>query len=113
MITRIWQAWTTPDNADTYEILLTKTIFPVIRAKQIDGLTTMELLRRDTHDETEFVVIFRFADLASIRQMAGPDAEAAFVPDAARKVLSRFEDRARHFDSRFTSDAEKEMEHAG
>ena len=112
MITRIWQAWTTRDHADTYETLLTKTIFPAIRAKQIDGLKTMELLRRETPDETEFVVMFRFTDLPSIREMAGPDAEAAFVPDAARKVLNRFEDRARHFDRRFTSDIAQEMEHA-
>ena len=111
MITRIWQAWTTPDNANLYEHLLIKTIFPAIRAKQIKGLRRMELLRRPVGDEVEFVVIFRFTDRASIHAMAGPDAEAAFVPDIARKVLKRFEQRARHFDCRFVSDPEEEMAH--
>lgn len=109
MITRIWQAWTTPENADPYETLLTSQIFPAIRAKRIDGLKTMELLRREAGQEVEFVVMFRFTDLDSIREMAGADAEAAFVPDIARKVLKRFEARARHFDSRFHSTPEKEM----
>ncbi|WBL31724.1 hypothetical protein O5O51_08135 [Sinirhodobacter sp. HNIBRBA609] len=109
MITRIWQAWTTPENADPYETLLTGTIFPAIRAKRIDGLKTMELLRREAGHEVEFVVLLRFTDLDSIREMAGADAEAAFVPDIARKVLKRFENRARHFDSRFHSIPAKVM----
>lgn len=112
MITRIWQAWTTPENADPYEQLLTREIFPAIRAMRIDGMKTMELLRREAGQEVEFMVLFRFTDLDSIRKMAGADAEAAFVPDIARKVLKRFEDRARHFDSRFQSIPEEEMTNA-
>lgn len=113
MITRIWQAWTTPENADRYEHLLTKKIFPAIRARQIRGLDTMEMLRRTAGHEIEFVVIFRFADLASIREMAGPDAEKAYVPDEAQSVLKLFEDRARHFDTRFQLVPDNETTHAG
>lgn len=98
MITRIWQAWTTPSNADAYEALLTTEIFPAIRAKEIEGLVQMELLRRPAGGEVEFIVIFRFADLASIRAMTGPVAEAAYVPERARAILKRFEETARHFD---------------
>ena len=100
MITRIWQAWTTPGNADRYETLLTTQIFPAIRAKGIDGLQEMELLRRTVSSEVEFVVIFRFADEASIRRMTGGAAEKAYVPDAARAILKRFEETARHCDRR-------------
>ena len=111
MITRIWQAWTTPENADTYETLLIGQIFPAVRAKAIGGLQSMELLRRPDGAEVEFVVIFRFADLDSIRAMTGPDADAAFVPETARKVLKRFEDLARHFDRRSFADLTGEMAH--
>lgn len=100
MITRIWQAWTVPENADRYETLLQTQIFPTIRAKGIDGLINMELLRRDIGNETEFVVIFRFADTKSIRAMTGGAMEQAYVPDVARAVLKRFEGTARHFDRR-------------
>lgn len=109
MITRIWQAWTAPENADLYEEMLTTRIFPAIRGKGIDGLKAMELLRREAGEEVEFVVIFRFTDLDSIRAMTGPDPEQAFVPDIARKVLKRFEHRARHFDSRFFSTPAREV----
>ncbi len=109
MITRIWQAWSTPKNADEYERRLTTEIFPAIRRKGIDGLRNMEVLRRDAGEEVEFVVLFRFTDLDSVRQMAGPDAEVAFVPDIARQVLKRFEDRARHFESRHSVSHVEEM----
>ena len=43
MITRIWQAWTSPQNAGAYEALLQTQIFPAVRAKGIQGLMHMEL----------------------------------------------------------------------
>lgn len=98
MITRIWQAWTTPENAATYEALLQTEIFPAIRAKGIDGLSHMELLRRDIGKEAEFIVLFRFADAKSICAMTNGAMEQAYVPDAARAILKRFEETARHFD---------------
>lgn len=104
MITRIWQAWTSRQNADVYEHLLTTEIFPGIRAKGIAGLKGVELLRRDTGDEVEFMVMMRFTDADSIRAMTGGTQEEAYVPEVARKVLKRFEDTARHFESRVSTD---------
>ena len=112
MITRLWQAWTSPQNADRYERLLTGQIFAAIRAKRIGGLTHMELLRRNAGDEVEFVVMMRFADADSIRAMTGASMEQAHVPDAARKLLKRFEASARHFDCRYRSDKSQEMANA-
>ena len=100
MITRIWQAWTTPETADAYETLLQTQIFPAVRGKGIEGLTHMELLRRAAGDEVEFVVLFRFADSDSICAMTGGAMEEAYVPEPARAILKRFEDTARHFDRR-------------
>ena len=109
MITRLWQAWTTPDNADAYETLLTTQIFAAIRAKGITGLKRMELLRRDAGDEVEFVVMFSFTDARSICAMTGGTMEEAYVPDAARKILKRFEPTARHFDCRHLWDMNEEL----
>ena len=99
-IKRVWQAWTTPDNADVYEALLAEDIFPGIIAKGIDGLTKIELLRRSVGNEVEFMVTMYVDSEESLKKMAGEDAERAYVPDVARKVLKRFEDRARHFEIR-------------
>ena len=99
-IKRVWQAWTTPENADVYEALLAEEIFPGIIAKGIDGLDKIELLRRSVGSEVEFMVTMYLDSEGSIKKMAGDDAEKAYVPDSARKVLKRFEDRARHFEIR-------------
>ncbi len=104
MITRLWQAWTTPENADVYEQLLTTEVFPEIRAKGIAGLKGFELLRRDAGDEVEFLVMMRFTDVESIRAMTGGAPEQAYVPEVARKVLKRFEETVRHFESRFSAE---------
>lgn len=106
MITRIWQAWSLPENADAYESLLREEIFPGILGKTIDGLSHIELLRRDCGPEVEFMTVFRFDDDDSIRAMTGGTRDEAFVPESARKVLSRFEQRARHFDTRAEIPAE-------
>ena len=102
MITRLWHGWTHPEDADTYETLLKTEIFPGIIAKGIAGLLGIELLRRETGDETEFVVVMRFTDADSVRAMTGGDPEQAYVPDVARKVLKRFEPTVRHFETRAT-----------
>lgn len=96
MIARIWNGWTTPENASRYHRLLTTEIFPAIAAKGVAGYRGIELLRRDSGDLVEFTTIMRFDSLAAVRQFAGEDYERAFVPPKAREVLARFDDRARH-----------------
>jgi hypothetical protein len=97
MIKRIWHGWTSQSNADAYERLLMDDIFPSIIARQVHGLMGIELLRREYVSEEEFVTIMTFQDLTAVRQFAGDDFEAAYVPDAARRLLDRFEERSRHY----------------
>ncbi|MEM9278431.1 MAG: antibiotic biosynthesis monooxygenase [Pseudomonadota bacterium] len=97
MIIRIWQGWTKPENADAYEKLLKTRIWPEIRAKGIPGLLRIELFRLETPNETEFMTLFRFDNMDSVRLMTGGAAETAYVPECARLVLSRFDHTARHF----------------
>ncbi|MEM9332017.1 MAG: antibiotic biosynthesis monooxygenase [Pseudomonadota bacterium] len=101
MIVRIWQGWTTHDNADEYEQLLTTEIIPEIRLKGIPGLMDVEVFRRETENETEFMTRYCFDDMDSIKSMAGSDPEKAYVPDKAQKLLKRFETSARHFQKKF------------
>lgn len=37
------------------------------------------------------------ASLDAVRSFAGPDAETAVVPDVARQMLVRFDERATHY----------------
>jgi len=98
MIARIWHGWTTPENADIYETLLKKTIFPGIAAKGVAGYRGMRLLGRAVNGEVEFVTMMEFDSWEAVRQFAGEDYERAYVPTEARKVLARFDEHSRHYE---------------
>ena len=96
MIKRIWHGYTTPENADAYERLLDTVVFPGIEAKRIPGYRTIELLRRTVGDEVEFTTVMSFDSLENVIAFQGADYEAAYVPDAARKILKRWDARSTH-----------------
>jgi len=100
MISRIWHGWTTPRNADAYEALLREEVFVGITARKINGLRSIQLLRRDLGHEVEFVTMMEFDSLDAVRAFAGEDYEVAVVPPSARAVLSRFDARSQHYDVR-------------
>jgi heme-degrading monooxygenase HmoA len=98
MISRIWHGWTTPQNADKYETLLKEEIFVGIQDQHIRGFNGIQLLRRSVDDEVEFVTIMIFESLDAVREFAGEDYELAVVPEKARKLLSRFDERSQHYE---------------
>jgi heme-degrading monooxygenase HmoA len=100
MISRIWHGWTTPGNADRYEALLKEEIFTGIENRQIRGFHGIQLLRRTIGSEVEFVTIMLFDSLDAVCEFAGDDYEAAVVPDKAKALLSRFDERSQHYEVR-------------
>lgn len=100
MIQRIWHGWTDPENADRYERLLLEEILPGIADMEIEGYRGVQVLRRTADDEVEFVTILSFESLDAVRRFAGDDHEAAYVPPEARALLTRFDERVRHFEMR-------------
>jgi heme-degrading monooxygenase HmoA len=100
MICRIWHGWTSPQNADAYETLLRTEIFHGIGERKIDGSRGIDLLRRDAGNEVELVTVMWFDSLDAVRAFAGEDYEVAVVPEAARKLLARFDARSAHYEVR-------------
>jgi heme-degrading monooxygenase HmoA len=97
VIARIWHGWTTPANADAYETLLRSEVLPGI--SEISGARGAYVLRAPVGDEVEFVTITLWESLDAVREFAGDDYEVAVVPPAARRLLSRFDERSRHFET--------------
>jgi hypothetical protein len=98
MIARHWRGWTKPQDADAYEALLRTKVLPSL--KQVEGYRGGYLLRSDGPDEIEFVVINFFDSLDAVKRFAGLDyALPVFEPDA-RRLLSRVESVARHYEVR-------------
>jgi hypothetical protein len=98
-VKRIWHGWTTPENADTYQELLHREIFPSIESRDIEGYRSVELLRRDLKDEGEFVTHMTFDSLESVINFQGKDYEKSYIPDSAQKVLKRWDKTASHFEA--------------
>jgi hypothetical protein len=105
MIVRIWHGWTSPANAGAYQSLLKTHVFPGILAKKVAGLDRIELVRRDDGGEIEFITMMWFDDLAAVRAFAGEDYETAYVPPAARELLSRFDACSTHYEEQWTERA--------
>jgi antibiotic biosynthesis monooxygenase (ABM) superfamily enzyme len=99
VITRIWRGWTTPENADAYQRIVSQEVLPGIAARNLDGYHGAYLLRRDLGGEVEFATIMLFDSLEQVRGFAGEDYESAHVPPKARAVLARFDQRSAHYDT--------------
>ena len=97
MITRVWRGWTHARNADAYERFLLTELFPSMR--EIPGFVGAEVLRRIDGAEVAFVTLTRFDSLEAVRCFAGPDYELPVIEPRALALLSRFDDRAVHFET--------------
>jgi hypothetical protein len=104
MILRLWRGWTAPENADRYEELIRTAIFPGILARSIAGLEGLELFRRPLEAEVESMTLMRFTSWDAVKAFAGPNWEVSVVPPAARATLSRFDEKATHYDRRVTQE---------
>ena len=98
-IKRIWHGWTTPENADIYHNLLHDEVFPGIEVKNIPGYLGIELLRRDLEDEVEFITIMTFQSLQYVIDFQGEDYKRCYVPEAAQKVLKRWDQISSHYEA--------------
>ncbi|SCK47914.1 hypothetical protein H181DRAFT_04286 [Streptomyces sp. WMMB 714] len=106
MIVRIWRGWTTPENADAYESIVSTRVLPAIAERQLPGYHGAYLLRRPLAEgEVEFSTVMLFDSLDAVREFIGPDYEVAHVPDEARAVLARFDERSAHYDTLLTPEA--------
>ena len=98
MIARHWRGWTKPENAEAYELLLTKKVPPGL--KGIEGYRGGYVLRRESEGEVEFVVVNFFESLLAVERFAGPNhATPVFEPEA-KNLLSRVEPIAVHYEVR-------------
>ena len=97
MICRVWHGWATRQNAAAYERIVRGEVIPAIEARNIPGFRHIDLLRRENGDEVEFTTMMWFDSLDSVRDFMGEDYSVSHVPSAARVVLSRFDERASHY----------------
>ncbi|MDB5368055.1 MAG: antibiotic biosynthesis monooxygenase [Rhodospirillales bacterium] len=98
MICRLWRGWTTQANAAAYDSVVRGQVIPGIESRRVPGFRHIDLVRRDLGDEVEFVTLMWFDDLDAVNRFAGEDYAVSHVPEAARAVLARFDERAAHYE---------------
>jgi hypothetical protein len=98
-VKRIWHGWTTVENAEAYQDLLHREIFPGIESKGMSGYSCVELFRRDLEEEVEFMTIMTFDSLKDVIKFQGKDYEKCYVPESAQKVLKRWDKQSSHFEA--------------
>jgi heme-degrading monooxygenase HmoA len=100
MIARVWKGWTKVENADAYEKLLREKVYPDLQ--KINGYKGGYILRKDNEDEIEFVTVNLFESLDAVKAFAGPEYEKPVFEPEARRLLSKVEPVARHYDVKKT-----------
>ncbi len=101
MIARVWSGTAPAAEADTYQHYFESDVTDHL--KSIEGFAGAELWRREMNSEVEFVAVTRWFSLEAVRAFAGDDYEAAVVEPAARRVLSRWDERVCHYEVEVTT----------
>lgn len=96
MIARHWRGWTKPESADAYEKLLRESVLPAL--SKVPGYRGGYVLRNDAPNEVEFVVLNFFDSIEAVQRFAGTDFAVPVFEPEARRLLSRVEPIARHYE---------------
>jgi heme-degrading monooxygenase HmoA len=96
MIARVWSARTTAERVPAYAEHLRRHVLPNLGS--LDGYAGAKLWQLDGEDGVELVVVTYWRSLEAIRGFAGDEIERAVVADEAAALLSRFDDRVRHYE---------------
>ena len=96
MIARIWHGYTKPEHAEAYEAMLKPELLPGVG--KVKGYRGSYLLKRVAGSEVEFITIMLWDSIDAIRAVAGPDYEAAVIPEERRQYLVRSDARSAHYE---------------
>jgi heme-degrading monooxygenase HmoA len=99
MIARHWRGWTRNEDAGAYEKLLKEKVLPGLR--EIEGYRGGYILRNDGPSEVEFVVLNFFDSLEAVERFAGADYATPVLEPEAKRLLSRIEPWAVHYEVRW------------
>jgi heme-degrading monooxygenase HmoA len=101
MICRMWHGWTTQEKADAYDSYLQLELFPhVERDLGTLGYRGFHLLRMNRGSEVEFVTMLWFDSLDNVKAFAGENYTKPVISEKAQSLLSRYAERAEHYELR-------------
>lgn len=96
MIARMWRGSVIRERADDYVKHLQESVVPQLC--RIDGFKGVYLLRRNSSEDVEFLVLTFWESMEAIRKFAGDKAEVAVVAPAARALFREYDAEVKHFE---------------
>ena len=96
MIARMWRGSAIREKANDYVQHLQMSVIPELR--QIDGFKGVYLMRRDSSEDVEFLVLTLWESMDAIRKFAGENVEAAVVAPAAQALFREYDSTVKHFE---------------
>ncbi len=96
-IIRTWKGWTSIENAEVYENLLINEVFPAVKQKGVKGLEKVSISTLEKESEVEFFLVLQFDSLDAVKMFAGENYHQAYIPENAKRILSRYDKTAQHF----------------
>jgi heme-degrading monooxygenase HmoA len=95
MVSRHWTGVTKPGKAPDYIAHLKKDTF--LKLLSIPGFVRASILQRDLPEGIEFLIITIWENMEAIQAFAGAEADTAVVPQVARDLMIRFDEKVRHY----------------
>lgn len=95
MVSRHWTGVTKPGKASDYIAHLKKDTFP--KLSSIPGFIRASILQRELPEGTEFLIITDWENIQAIQALAGVETDTAVVPQVARDLMLRFDEKVRHY----------------
>jgi heme-degrading monooxygenase HmoA len=92
----MWRGSAIRERADDYVKHLQQSVVPELH--QIDGFKGIYLLRRNSSDGVEFVVLTLWESMDAIRKFAGENPEVAVVAPAAQMLFREYDAEVKHYD---------------
>ncbi len=96
MIARMWRGSAIRERADDYVEHLEQSVIPELQ--QIDNFRGIYLLRRNSSDDVEFLVMTLWESMDAIRKFAGENPEVAVVAPTARVLFREYDAEVKHFE---------------
>ena len=97
-IIRTWKGWTSIENAPIYKEMLVNEVFPAVKKKGVDGLEKVSISIQNKSNEVEFFLVLQFESISAVKTFAGENYEIAYIPDNAKEVLLRYDEKAEHYE---------------
>ena len=96
MISRNWRGLVRSEEPDNYIRHLQQATFPQLA--RIDGFVSASILRRETAQGVEFLIVTIWESMDAIRQFAGEPVNVAVVPPVAQAMMIEYDREVAHYE---------------